>query len=105
MPAVEISEDTYQRLQEFRGVVNAVMDEELDTQSCADLIFQQGLDSMLQDILGPQDRAILLQSFQQLAARDPGVVYRYVAEAIRTGKEVHERESRRPRMGFSTPEP
>lgn len=105
MPAIEISEDTYQRLQEFRGVVNAVMDEELETQACADLILQQGLDSMLQDILGPQDQAILLRSFRQLAARDPAVVYRYVAEVIKTGTKVHERETKRPRMGFSIPEP
>ncbi len=101
MPAVELSEETYCRVEAFRTVINAVMAEQLDTEACLTLILERGLHSMLRDILGPQDQATLLESIQQLAAREPSAVYRYVAETLNAGAKIHELQSHRPRIGFS----
>ena len=104
MRSVEVSDETYSHVEHFRAVINAVMDEELDTQACFGLILEQGLRSMLLDIMGPQEHEVLLESFQQLAATNPAAVYQYVASILKAGAKLRERELRRSRIGFSTPE-
>jgi len=102
MSTVEISEDMYRRVEEFRAVVEAVIEEEIDTDTCLEVILQQGMDSMLAELLGPQEPIILLQSIQQLASKHPAEVYQYVTETLRRGAMAQERERLRRRMGFPT---
>jgi hypothetical protein len=72
--------------------------------ACAQvLVFQRGIELMLRDILAPQQQATLVESIQQLAAKHPAEVYRYVAEMINAGAKVKARERQQPRMGFSGP--
>jgi hypothetical protein len=103
MPEISISEDTYERLAAFKGVVEAVIEEEIDFDTCADLILGQGIDAMLADLLGPLDPGTLLKSVQQLGAEHPAQVYSHFAETMRRGADVQQaRESVRRQLGFQT---
>ena len=101
MPMIELSDDGYRRIEEFRAVVCAVMDEEFDIETCLGLVFDRGLDSMLRDILGRHDQSILLESMKQLAAQEPAAVYRYIAEMINSGARIGRARRRRSGIGFS----
>ncbi len=103
MPTIELSDDQYRRFDEFRAVVCAVMDEEFDTETCLGLVLDRGLASMVRDILGQQNHSILLESIEQLAAREPAAVYRYIAEMINSGTRIDRLRRDRSRIGFSPP--
>jgi hypothetical protein len=103
MPKITLSEGMYARVAEFKHVVEAVIEEEIRSDDCVELILGQGIDSMLADLLGPQDQTTLLKSFQQLGSQYPTQVYRYVAETLRGGAAVREREKMRRQLGFLPP--
>jgi len=100
MTTFELSEDTYRRIEEFRSVINAVVEDELDMEDCLGIIIERGLDSMLRDVLSPLERDVLLESLRQLAAREPAAVYRYMADTLNRGAQVN-KETLRPRIGFT----
>ena len=101
MPKITISKEMHARVVEFKHVVEAVMKEEFSNDGCAELILNQGIDSMLTDLLGPQDQTILIKSFQQLGDQYPIQVYRYVAEILKRGEAVQEQEKMRQKIiGF-----
>ena len=88
MPAIEIPDDIYRRVEAFTSVVRAVMNEDADVPTCTGMILERGLQSMLADIVGRQDQQILVESIQQLAARHPEMMYRYVADMIGLGADT-----------------
>ncbi len=100
MPEIKISSEIYARLVEFKQVVESVIDEEITTDTCVDLILGQGIDSMLADLLGPLDSSTLVRSIQQLGSQCPAQVYRYVAETLKKGALVQQREQTKKRLGF-----
>jgi len=100
MATLELPEDTYRRVEEFRSVINAVVEGELDIETCLGMVIERGLDSMLCDLLGPQESGVLLDAFRQLAAREPAAVYRYVADTLNRGEQIN-KEALRPRIGFT----
>ena len=91
----------YRRVEEFKTVITAVMDDELDIETCLELVFERGLTSMLFDILGPQEHGALLESIRQLAAKEPAVVYQHIADILKAGASVRERQLHQPQIGFS----
>ncbi len=103
MPEITVSGNICSRVAEFKQVVEAVIEEEISFDDCVELILGQGIDSMLADLLGSADPPTLLKSFQQLGSQYPAQVYRYVAEMLRLGVAVQERENLRQRLGFRTP--
>jgi hypothetical protein len=100
MTTIDISDDAYRRVVEFKAVVEAAINEELDLRTYLEVILQQGINSMLADLIG-QDPAILIKSFQQLASKHPAEIYQFVAQTIREGILVGDREELRRRIGFS----
>lgn len=102
MPKITISSEVYTRLVEFKQVVEGIIDEEISIDTCVDLILGQGMDSMLADLLSPLDSSTLLRSFQQLGSQYPAQVYRYVAEMLKKGAIVHQKEEMKKRIGFQT---
>ncbi len=103
MSQIAISEKMYARVEEFKQVIEAVIEEEISFDGCVELILGQGIDSMLADLLRSVDQTTLLGSFQQLGSQYPAQVYRYVAETLRKGTAVQERESMRRRLGLLLP--
>ena len=75
MSKITISKEIYARVMEFKNVIEAVIEEEINSDSCVELILSQGIDSMLADLLSPLDQTILLKSFQQLGSQYPTQVY------------------------------
>ena len=103
MPKVTISEDMYNRIIAFKQVVEAVLEEPTDLNTCLELLLNRALECMLADILDGVDRDALLKSFQQLASRHPTAVYQYVAEIWKSGGEAIKRDKAKRRMGFIPP--
>jgi len=103
MPEITVSEEIYTRMIEFKRVVEAVLEKEVTPDECAGLILLRGFDSMLADLLGPQDRTTLLSSLQQLASQYPAQVYEYVAETLKRGAFAEERQRMKHKMGFLPP--
>ena len=102
MPKITISDEMYSRLAEFKQVVEGVIDEEINIDTCADLMLGQGMDSVLAELLGPLDSSTLLRSFQQFASQCPAQVYKHVAETLKKGAIVHQKEEVKKRIGFQT---
>lgn len=103
MPEITISEGMFARVAEFKHVVEAVIEEEISSEECVELILGQGIDFMLSDLLGSLDQTTLLKSFQQLGSQYPTQVYRYVAETLRGGAAVRGREKMKRQLGFLPP--
>jgi hypothetical protein len=93
----------YARVTEFKHVVEAIIEEEISSDDCVELILGQGIDSMLTDLIGSLNQSTLLKSFQQLGSQYPTQVYRYVAETLRRGAAVQEREKMKRKLGFLPP--
>lgn len=100
MPTIEVPDDTYHQVEEFTAVVRAVLDEDMDAPTCLGMALDRGLQAMLADIIARQEQPVLVESFQQLAARHPELVYRYVADMVGLGAHVRKRQARRWRIGF-----
>lgn len=100
MPKITISDEMYRRVEEFKCVVETVIEEDLSLDSSVELILVLGIDSMLDDLLGSLEPTILLRSIQQLGSRYPVQVYRYIAETLKGGVAVREQEAMRSRLGF-----
>lgn len=88
---------------EFKQVVEAVLEKEISFDDCAVLILEQGIDSMLTNILGSLEQTVLLASFQQMGSKYPTQTYGYVAETLRRGAAAKERERMRGIFGFRRP--
>ena len=71
MPEISISEDMYQRVSAFKELVEVVIEEEIDLDTCVELILGQGIDATLADLLSPLDPDTLLKSVQQLGSQHP----------------------------------
>src|SRR3989442_2443686 len=99
MTTFELSEDTYRRIEEFRSVINAVVEDELDMEDCLAII-ERGLDSMLRDVLSPLERDVLLEALRQLAAREPAAVYRYMSDTLNRCTQLN-KGTLRPRIAFT----
>lgn len=100
MPEISVSKEIYDRVVEFKHVVEAVLEKEIHLDNCVTLILEQGINSMLNDLLGSVDANTLLSSLQELGSQYPAQVYGYVAETLRKGATVQERERMRQKLGF-----
>lgn len=99
MQTITVSDEMFARIQEFRSVMRAVMNEDVDPVTCAATILDRGLEAMLADIVARADSGVLLKSIQQMATRDPKLVYGYVANMVALGSDVATHEGERP-IGF-----
>lgn len=103
MPKINVSDEMYKRLGEFKHVVETVIEEEMALDECAEMILTLGIDRVLDDLLGSLDTTVLLRSLQQLGAQYPVQVYRYIAKTLETGTAAQEQEAMRQRLGFPIP--
>lgn len=73
MATIEVGEDCFHRLQAFKPVVEAVINEKMQWQDYVEVIVQVGLTKMLTDIVSNPDAAIA--TVLKLAELEPDVVY------------------------------
>lgn len=102
MSEIAISEEMYNRIAQFKQVVDTLVEDETNFDDYVEFILGQGIDSILTALLGSADQATLLESFRQLSSQYPVQVYQYVAETLRKGTQVQELEEIRQRIGFRT---
>ena len=101
MAAVNISEDLHKQIAEFKQVVEAVLEEPIDQETCIEIILKRGIDFILAELLGGVEQPVLVISFQQLGAAYPSQLYSFVDETLMRGKTVQEeREKLKRRIGF-----
>lgn len=98
MATIEIPDELYNRVEQFTPVVRAVLNKETDTSTSFGIILERGLQATLGDIVARQKESVFFESIHQLAARNPTLVYGYVADMIGLGADI--RESRRRQIGF-----
>jgi hypothetical protein len=98
MKEIQISDEMFSRVSEFKRVIIAVIDEELEFETCVEIILNEGLDSMLADLVGSQHN-IILESLKQLAARYPPEIYGYFTEMMEIGTPA-EKEGLKKKLGF-----
>lgn len=100
MPTIEITDELYNRVEQFTPVVRAVLNEGADTSTAFGIILERGLQTALSDIVARQEESILVESFHQLAARNPTLVYGYVADMIGLGADLRESQRSRRQIGY-----
>jgi len=98
-PKIEISTELNNRIKAFKEVIEAVIDEKMELNGCIELIFDRGINSMIEDLLANVEQTILLQSFQQLGTKYPAEVYGHIAETLRRGGEINKEELKKT-LGF-----
>ena len=99
MATITVTDEIVNRLEEFGSVICAVVGEETNLDACIVAVLERGLDAMLADVIARADDGVLVQSIQQMAARHPRLVYRYVAEMIALGSEPSDQSAARS-IGF-----
>jgi len=100
---IEVSADLYQHVEECRAVAEAVMDQDIDIETCFGIVLSLGLKDGLNSVISKQDDSILVQAMHLLAEREPKLVYKHVADMVGLGADIQEQERRRKMIGFVRP--
>jgi hypothetical protein len=103
MPELPISEELAARMDAFKAVVEAVIEEKLDPNAYTEFLLSQAMDALLADLLRDASREDLLRSLGKLAARHPQEVYAFVVEILREGQAAIDAKAARRRFGFAPP--
>jgi hypothetical protein len=102
MASISLTDEQRRLIEAFADVYRAVMDEDADTETCFDVLFERGYETALNDILKNQDQATLLKSIHLLAAKHPEAVCRHIADMVGLGDDMHRQQNKPPRhIGFS----
>lgn len=65
MPKVTLSKEIYERVTQFKKLVEAVAEAELDVNTCTEVIIQRGIELMLNELLGQVGEEALLTTVQE----------------------------------------
>lgn len=103
MPEISISDKMYGSAMEFKRVFETVIDGEIEQDTYFEVLLGQGVDAMIEALLGPLGHDTLLRSIQQLGAKYPEQVYSYIAETMKSGESANIREQFKRQIGFRLP--
>lgn len=76
MRIIEVTNEMFQRVEEFTQIARAVLNEDVDTEACFGIVVELGLGAGLNRVIGQQDESTLVQAIQQMAEKDPKLVVR-----------------------------
>ncbi|MEX2120222.1 MAG: hypothetical protein WD847_11565 [Pirellulales bacterium] len=105
MTEVTISDELHARMSQFKQVVEAVIEDQLEVEPCVEFILDRGIDLILAELLGQIDDRALLTTIQKLGIRHPEQVYGFLAEVCKLGMDEQKRQDMRSQFGFHTAEP
>jgi hypothetical protein len=100
MPRVNLSDAVYDRMAQFKSLVEAVSEEALEIDACAEFIIHRGIDLLLAELLGQVGEGALLATIQKLGTRHPAQVYGFLTEVWKLGVDEQKREEVRNQFGF-----
>lgn len=96
---VEINAEAYERVRAFKEVIESVMDEKYEMDDFIEGLLDNGINLLLEKLLGNVNPETLLQSLQQLGTKYPAEVYGYIADTLRRGGEINKEELKE-KLGF-----
>jgi len=91
MPAINVSNDTYARLQAFQPIVKWLQGKAIPLELSAEVLIHAGMRSLLDILWQQQDVQTLVESLQKLATRHPEEIYGFVAEVLKTGTKIEQK--------------
>jgi len=93
MPDIEISDDTWNKLKEFKKVVKAILaDDSMDEdEDYVELVLSLGLEKMIKDLL-PNEESILKKDIVNMFNEKPSYISKHILENFERGKEPEETE-------------
>ena len=88
MPDIEIKEEQWKKIQQFKKVVNAVLEDESiqDDAYYVDLVLSLGLEKMIRDLL-PNDEEVLTKDIVNMFNENPEYVSKHILDNLKRGKE------------------
>ena len=100
MHTIEPSDDMYARVRAFMPVARAVLDQDVDVETCFGLVLELGLRGGPNSVIQNQEEPTLVQAFHQLAEIVPHAVYGHVADRVALGADIGAHEQRQRQIGF-----
>lgn len=94
----EISDELQRKLASFKKVVNSVLEEEIPDDAYVDLVIDQGIKSMLGDIM-PKDVDVLRTTIERISEANPEFLFDFVAEILKRGESIN-KASIKQKLGF-----
>jgi hypothetical protein len=93
MAALEISAEFSRRLQAFKPVVDAVLQEKMEWEQYVETVLHIGLDHMLTQIISNPEAAIA--TLRKLAEFEPEIVFKLIALGWEKANEEERNEAKR----------
>jgi hypothetical protein len=93
MPAINVTDDTYGRIQAFLRLGGHLADGELTPEICGEALILFGMQAILEGLWRPHEPDTLLNTLQGLAGRHPKEVMDFVADVLETGAAIQEQEA------------
>jgi len=88
---IEISHETYEKLEFFKRIVDAIVEEKLSFKDYVELVLSRGIASMLRDVI-PKDVDILLNSIEQIFEAYPDSTSKFIVDTLKKGEEIQLRK-------------
>jgi hypothetical protein len=100
MPSIEVSDDVYCRVEEFRALAQVVLNDDIGSDDCFGIVLELGLGAGLTTIISQQHESVLAKALHLLADREPKLIYGHFAEMIQLGSRIAEHERNSKKIGF-----
>src|SRR5712664_978747 len=91
MPAINVSNDTYARLQAFQPIVKWLQGKTIPLDLSAEVLICAGMRNLLDILWQQQDAQTLVDTLQKLSTRNPKEIYGFVAEVLKTGSKIEQK--------------
>jgi hypothetical protein len=107
MAQIQISDKVYDQVAAFKPVIESILEVSLEFDRYVELLLRLAPDLILSEVLVRADPPALIRAIEELAQRNPGPVYAYLAEELHEGREIVEAQKRadvKKRFGFRVPE-
>jgi hypothetical protein len=82
--------------------VHGIIDEELSFDVYVQIVIIQGLEKMLGDVI-PGDAKVLWDTIKTMAEENPDFVSEFIADALRRGAEITQKEEAKRKLGPHQP--
>ncbi len=93
MPTINVTDDTYTRIQAFLRLGGHLGDSELTPDLCGEALILFGMKAVLEGLWKPHEPHTLIQTLQGLADRHPKEVMAFLADMMETGAAIQQQKA------------
>lgn len=94
----QISDESLKVLMSFKKVVDAILEEDIDTTNYVDIVIDRGIKAMLSDIV-PKDTDTLWKTIERISEVNPEFFFQFVVDALKQGGEINKAAAKE-KLGF-----